>query len=154
MAKKPTVVAANESANEDPFAGFNLVSLDNIPAPRKWESDPKKRLINKLEEQKAVLQAAINGEEFKRNGRKVAPWYVKAKDGSYQFFVSWAHDKLEFKPGMKAVAVANLPDMLEVPDRIIQLVKDDFFNDQMAKLSAGLGAKLKQAKKPAQAKAA
>jgi hypothetical protein len=99
-----------------------------------------------MEEQKSLVETTIRGEKYEPNRKKVGPWFTKAKDGSYQFFISWAHDKLDFKPGMKTIKAADLNGLIPIVTKCIELVKANYFKPQMDVLSASLAAALKAGK--------
>jgi hypothetical protein len=77
------------------------------------------------------LRQPFGAKKYEPNGKKVGPRFTKAKDGSYQFFISWAHDKLDFKPGMKTIKAADLNGPDSHRHQCIELVKADYFKPQM-----------------------
>ena len=106
------------------------------------------KLLEKLDDQLAMVQALIDGEIFTRNRRvwqkneagervlvervkRTRPWYWMSGAGGCYFSVWYGSKVVELKPGMTAISVAKREDLLDAIRAVIEAVQSGELDAQI-----------------------
>jgi len=106
------------------------------------------KLLEKLDDQLAMVQALIDGEIFTRNRRvwekneagervlvervkRTRPWYWMSGAGGCYFAVWYGSKVVELKPGMTAISVAKRDELPDVIRAVIAAVQSGELDAQI-----------------------
>ena len=106
------------------------------------------KLLEKLDDQLAMVQALIDGEIFTRNRRvwqknqagervlvervkRTRPWYWMSGAGGCYFSVWYGSKVVELRPGMTAISVAKREDLLDAIREVIAAVQSGELDAQI-----------------------
>jgi len=106
------------------------------------------KLLEKLDDQLAMVQALIDGEIFTRNRRvwqkneagervlvervkRTRPWYWMSGAGGCFFSVWYGSKVLELKPGMTAISVAKREELPDAIRAVIEAVQSGELDAQI-----------------------
>jgi len=125
----------------------------------------RNKLLEKLDEQLAMLQALINGELYTKTkmsyvkndaGQRVAvekskrirPWYWTTAAGGYYFQLWYGSKVIELKPGLTAVQVSKREELLDVVRSVMDAVRFGELDVQIEDVAERNKAQLRKAPAP------